>query len=137
MNRFGHGRLALILAVAALAGGCAAPVKPLYLWESFPRQQYEVLQRSGASADEQIRSIQAHIEKARASAERLPPGLQAHLGMLHLSAGRDAEARAAWVAEKAAFPESAPYIDQLLKRLESPVKPASAPKEAPKEGNPA
>lgn len=105
--------------------GCAQAPKPLYVWETFPKQQYEALLREGASPDEQIRTMEAHAEKARAATGVLPPGFRAHLGMLHLSVGDATAARQMWQAEKAAFPESAPYIDSLLKRLDSTVKPAA------------
>lgn len=106
---------------AALLVGCAQAPKPMYLWESFPRQQYDTLLRAGTDRDEQIRDLQAHVEKARADGSVLPPGLRAHLGMLYLAAGNVGEARHLWQAEKAAFPESVPYMNQLLKRLDAPA----------------
>jgi hypothetical protein len=109
---------ALPLAGALLLSACAAPNKPLYAWEGFPRQQYEVLQRSGADANAQIQAMQAHAEKARAAGAALPPGFRAHLGLMQLSVGATEQARSSWQAEKVAFPESAPYMDQLLKRLD-------------------
>jgi hypothetical protein len=115
-------RTGLCAIAGAVLTGCAAGPKPMYSWESFPSQQYETLQRSGAKADEQIRALQAHVEKARAGGEALPPGLRAHLGMLLLDAGQAEDARRLWQAEKAAFPESAAYMDRLLKRLEAPAK---------------
>lgn len=111
-------RRALPLAGALLLTACAAPNKPLYLWEGFARQQYQVLQRSGADPQAQIQAMQAHAEKARAAGAALPPGFRAHLGMLQLSVGAAEQARASWQAEKAAFPESTPYMDRLLKRLD-------------------
>jgi hypothetical protein len=40
--------------------------------------------------------------------------------MLHLEAGSPQRARELWQAEKAAFPESAPFIDsQLLGKLDA------------------
>lgn len=114
-------RLALVGCVAAL-GACAARTPPpLYLWETFPRQQYEALQRSGgAGAADQILAMQEHADKARAEGAALPPGFRAHLGLLQLSAGNAEQARSMWLAEKQAFPESSPYMDQLLKRLGAP-----------------
>jgi hypothetical protein len=89
----------------------------MYMWEAYPRQQYDTLLRVSASPDEQIAALDAHVEKARGASAVLPPGLRAHLGMLKLSAGNPDEARRLWEGEKAAFPESAPYMNQLLKRL--------------------
>jgi len=111
--------------LVALAG-CAAPgPAPLYLWGNFPRQQYVALQHDAASPDEQIRDMQAVAEKARGSHAALPPGFRAHLGMLHLGAGSPQKAQELWEAEKAAFPESAPYMDQLLKKLVVPAAPVA------------
>lgn len=118
---------ALPLAGALLLTACAAPNKPLYSWEGFPRQQYEVLQRSGADPNAQIQAMQAHAEKARAAGAALPPGFRAHLGMLQLSVGAAEQARASWQAEKIAFPESAPYMNQLLKRLDGGAAAQAAP----------
>ncbi|MCW7537479.1 DUF4810 domain-containing protein [Aquabacterium sp. A7-Y] len=115
-------RLLLVGAIAVLAGCANRGTAPLYLWESFPRQQYQTLLREGSDTEAQIRDLEAHAEKARGSGAALPPGFRAHLGMLHLSVGNADQARQLWQAEKAAFPESAPYMDQLLKRLDAPVK---------------
>jgi hypothetical protein len=92
------------------------------MWEGFPRQQYDTLLRAGVNPTEQIAEMEAHAEKARASNAALPPGFRAHLGMLKLSVGNPDEARQLWQAERLAFPESSPYMDQLLKRLDPPAK---------------
>jgi hypothetical protein len=107
---------AAVFAVAGLAG-CAQTAQPLYSWETFPRQQYAYLLREGVSPGQQIKEIEAHAEKARAANLALPPGLRAHLGMLYLSVGNPGRAAEMWTAEKTAFPESAPYMDQLLQRV--------------------
>ena len=106
-----------------LFGGCASKGPgPLYLWESFPRQQYEALLRDGYSPPEQIRLLEAHAEKARGANAALPPGFRAHLGMLHLSVGNPDRARELWKGEQLAFPESSAYMDQLLKKLDGSTK---------------
>ena len=130
MNSSTLPRRALALALvcsAALLGACAQKGPgPLYMWETFPKQQYDTLLRAGVSPSEQITVLEAHMEKARAAGAAVPPGLRAHLGMLKLGAGDPGQARNLWQAEKAAFPESAPYMDQLLKRLDAPAKTAKA-----------
>lgn len=116
-------RLAMgCLGIAVLAGCAHKGPAPLYMWEAFPRQQYDTLLRSGATSGDQITALEAHAEKARAAGAALPPGFRAHLGMLKLSVGNVDEARQLLQAEKTTFPESAPYMDQLLKRLDGPAK---------------
>lgn len=123
MSATPSARLLTLTTAVTLLVGCAQPgPKPLYLWETFPRQQYETLLSHGAPPLDQIAKLEAHAEKARATGAALPPGLRAHLGMLKLNAGDTNEARQLWQAEKVAFPESAPYMDQLLKRLDAPTK---------------
>lgn len=117
-------KMILRTASAALAPlallGCVQAPKQLYMWEAFPRQQYEVLLRAGVSPESQIQALEAHAEKARAANGALPPGFRAHLGMLHLATGNAATARQMWQAEKVAFPESGAYMDTLLNRLDGP-----------------
>lgn len=117
-------RLTAAAVLLALVG-CATPVTPLYTWEKFPRLQYEILLREGGSPLDQIAAMNAHAERARANNATLPPGFRAHLGMLHLSIGNAGAARDFWMAEKVAFPESAPYMDALIKKLDGSAKASS------------
>lgn len=116
-----RSRTLLALAGAAALVGCATPTPPLYLWGEFPKMQYEALRANGAASSEHVGQMEAHMQKAAASHAALPPGFRAHLGMLKLANGDPDQARALWQAEKAAFPESAAYMDQLLKRLDAPA----------------
>ena len=116
-------RLAVACALCALFSGCANKSRPpLYLWESFPKLQYDALLRPGVPPMEQVVMLEAQAEKARAAGAALPPGFRAHLGMLKLAGGDVDRARELWQAEKTVFPESAPYMDQLLRRLDAPQK---------------
>jgi hypothetical protein len=114
-------RATLVALAPLVLAACAQAPRPLYAWESFPRQQYETLLAQDPNPAKQIQALEAHAEKARGANGALPPGFRAHLGFLHLQAGDKDAARKAWQAEKLAFPESAVYIDSLLKRLEGPA----------------
>ena len=104
--------------------GCVHAPKPLYFWDSFPKQQYTALLHEAVSPDEQIRTMEAQAAKARASSAALPPGFRAHLGMLYLGAGNPQRARELWTAETSEFPESAVYMNRLLERLDAPGEPS-------------
>ncbi len=114
-------RITLGVLISMLAACAAKGPGPLYLWEAFPRQQYDALLRGGFSPDEQIRQLESHAEKARAANAALPPGLRAHLGMLYLGAGNAERARELWKAEILAFPESSAYMNQLIRKLDIPM----------------
>jgi hypothetical protein len=111
-------------AVFAVLQGCAHAPQALYQWGTFPHQQYDTLRGDGASPAEQLQALEAQSQEASAAHLALPPGFRAHLGLLYLDGGDAGKARALWLEEKAAFPESAPDMDQLLKRLDEPAKTA-------------
>ncbi len=100
--------------------GCARAPKRLYHWEAFQDQLYEYFKADRSSPEEQLRILGAQVEKARARGAALPPGFRAHLAMLYLQLGRNGEAKQELEAEKVNFPESAQYMDFLLKRMTSP-----------------
>lgn len=117
-----------LIALAVLAGCAAKGPDPLYMWETFPRHQYSTLLKERADPTEQIRILEAHAEKAKAANSALPPGFRAHLGMLYGESGHAQRARELWQAEVVAFPESAPFMDRLLKKLTAPSQTSSKDK---------
>lgn len=110
-------RTLFIVLMLLITAGCAQAPKQLYMWEQFPRIQYEYLVGKGESIENQIQLLEAHAEKARAANAALPPGFRAHFGMLYLANGNSIAAQQMWRSEKVAFPESVVYMDTLLKRL--------------------
>ena len=120
MQRARSWRLAAAIALGIVFAGCAQAPKPLYHWEVFQGQLYQYFKGDGSSAEEQLRVLDAQVQKAQGAGAVLPPGFRAHLAMIYLRLGRDGEAKQALEAEKANFPESAPYMDFLLKRMTAP-----------------
>ena len=113
-------RLVAAIAVGSVLVGCAEAPKRLYYWEGFQAQLYEHFKADSSSAEDQLHVLDAQAQKARASGAVLPPGFRAHLAMIYLRLGRDGEAKQELEAEKANFPESAQYMDFLLKRMTAP-----------------
>lgn len=116
------GRLTatLVSAGALLAlTACAQAPKPLYYWGSFPSTAYDTLRGDEKGPLDQLRAMDEQAEKAKAAGLPLPPGFHAHLGLVYLKLGRQDDARRAWQTERERFPESATYIDSLMKRLET------------------
>jgi len=113
------GLVAVIVAGGSVLG-CAQAPKRLYHWDGFQAQLYQYFKGDGSSPDEQLRVLNEQAVKARASGAALPPGFHAHLAMIYLRLGRDGEAKQELEAEKASFPESAQYMDFLLKRMNGP-----------------
>jgi hypothetical protein len=110
------GLMAAIIGGSSLLG-CAQAPKRLYHWDGFQAQLYQYFKGDGSSPDEQLRVLNEQSQRARASGLALPPGFHAHLAMIYLRLGRDAEAKLELEAEKASFPESTQYMDFLLKHM--------------------
>lgn len=104
---------AAALGMAGLLAGCAAP-QPLYSWNGYPTQVYSHLKNEGGSSEEQILVLEKGISQSAAKNAALPPGYQAHLGLLYLNTGRTDDALQAWEKEKKSFPESTQFIDYLI-----------------------
>ena len=106
---------ASVVAIACGLAACAAPPKTIYQWGDYQGALYEYLRGNGADPGAQIARLEAEVEKNAATAKASPPGLHGHLALLYSQLGDDANAIRHLQAERALFPESAAYIDFLLK----------------------
>ena len=109
------GRLAGLVVVLALLGGCATAKKPLYYWGDYQGMVYGHL-RASKSPEEQIQVLETLREHAKAQGMAVPPGMQAHLALLYGQTGRADRLVENLEAEKNQFPEGAAYVDFLLKK---------------------
>jgi hypothetical protein len=109
-----NARLFSVLFLAALLAGCASAPERLYSWGNYQEQIYSHLQ--GEDRQAQIELMESDLEKINASGKTAPPGFHAHLGLLYAETGHDAKAIANFETEKARFPESAVFMDFLLKK---------------------
>jgi len=106
-----------IVAVLALTG-CAQPqTPPLYGWHGYETQLDNWFRQDVESPDVQLQKMKQDLEKMKASNQRPPPGFRAHMGLLHGHLGDPVSLKLELEAEKAAFPESATYMDFLLRNF--------------------
>lgn len=112
--------VAAALAVGALLAGCVQAPKSMYQWDKFQPQLYQHFKGDGSGPAEQLLVLEEQAQKAQAEGRPLPPGFRAHLAMIYLRLGQQEQARVQLESEKASFPESAHYMDFLLKRMSSP-----------------
>ncbi|MCK9796210.1 DUF4810 domain-containing protein [Pseudomonas sp. MAFF 302030] len=108
--------VALLLAGALLAG-CSGP-KTLYQWEDYQPQVYEYFKGEEAK-EAQVEALERDLQKIKSTGKAVPPGYHAHLGMLYSSLGKDDQMVQQFNTEKALFPESAPYMNFLLKNAKT------------------
>lgn len=96
--------------------GCAS--KPaLYQWGSYQPQVYAYFQGEGG-VEAQTIALEADLQKMRAQGKNPPPGYHAHLGLLYSHLGKMDQMVQSFRTEKALYPESAAYMDFLLKKAE-------------------
>jgi hypothetical protein len=126
-----RGAMPALLAASALLAGCAAPQAPsLYEWNGYQQEVYDYLKGEKAP-QEQIDTLEKALQQIRAAGKRPPPGFQAQLGVLYAGAGNDEQAMQAFEAERTSFPESAPYMDFLMKKTRPAPLATPAPATAP------
>ena len=77
MSGIGRRGGGLALLAALWLAGCAQAPKDLYSWETFARQQHEVLRADGVQSAQQIQDMEAHAQKVRGEGAALPPGFRA------------------------------------------------------------
>ncbi len=118
MKRSSLARLAAAVPFAAtlLLTGCASGPQPLYYWGDYQPSLYGHFTKE-AGPQEQITSLEAGLEKARAAGKPVPPGYNAHLGLLHAEGEQTDQMLQYFEAEKALYPESASYMDFLLAKF--------------------
>ena len=101
-----------LLLASALLAGCNSQ-KPLYQWESYQPQVREDF--NDQSKEDQVIALERDLEKIKAKNGAVPPGYHAQLGLLYSSLGKDDQMIQQFRTEKALFPESAAYMDFLMK----------------------
>lgn len=109
MNKF--KKLATIVALSLSCFGCAVN-QGLYEWGSYQGQVYSFLK--GEPPEQQVVILEKQLADTKAAGKRPPPGFYAHLGLLYSKIGRDGEVAAMFEMERAAFPESNTFLQNVV-----------------------
>ncbi|MBR8466437.1 DUF4810 domain-containing protein [Campylobacter sp. faydin G-140] len=114
---------AFVLTVFAfVVAGCASGSNQMgasYHWESsYADSIYDYIRQEG-DLNEYINELEKYIAnayKAQASkaANKIPPGLYAHLGLLYANNGDSVRAKSNFIKEMELYPESKHYIEFLM-----------------------
>jgi hypothetical protein len=108
-------RIFLLVLILFGLGACSSQPKSLYHWGDYDDQVYAYLQKT-SSVEQQIAALEKTLHTT-ANPAHIPPGFYAHLGLLYGEVGRYADMQRALETEKNLFPESAPFMDFLLKKF--------------------
>lgn len=112
--KLSRGTLVTLVGVLLLSG-CATKTQPLYYWGDYQPQVYGYFTKD-KGPEEQIASLEAGLEKARAAGQQVAPGYLAHLGILYAQGEHQDQMLKYFDAEKALYPESTAYIDFLSRK---------------------
>ena len=105
---------AVTVFVSAILTGCKT-TEPLYYHGEYQQMVYSHFKGDETSASEQIGILETIIENAAANGKAIAPGVHAHLGMLYFETGSSDQGTTHFEQEKALFPESAAYLNFLMK----------------------
>ena len=108
-------KVIVLFPLVGLLGGCVNQPKSLYHWGAYQPDVYQYLRGDGKGYPEQLIDLERDAEKAAAANKALPPGYRAHMGMLYGQVGSYDKMMAAFESEKSSYPESATFMDFLLK----------------------
>lgn len=112
-SSFFHALPALGLLVLS---GCANEPKMLYGWGGYQAQLNHYF-KADSAPEQQITELESELAKMESKGQKPPPGYLAHLGFLYASAGNVGKSAEAFNNEKKQFPESAVFMDFMLKKL--------------------
>lgn len=108
-----------VLAVlVATLSGCQS-TKPLYHYGSYQTNVYAHFKNEDSAVTEEIGALEQTIAQSAAKKLAVGPGLYAHLGYLYIESGQKDTGIAYLLKEKQLYPESAQYIDFLLKNAKA------------------
>ncbi len=108
-------RAAVVLLALPLCGCLATTNLDTYRWGSYQQQLWHHFKGEDPTA--QIQALESDLEETRARGGRVPPGLNAHLGLLYGQIGQDDRMAQGLQQEKTLFPESNGFMDRLLSRM--------------------
>lgn len=109
--------LALLLSLAALTG-CQS-TQPLYDYGPYQQSLYSHFKNEDVSLQREIDALEKTLAKSAAKNQPAGPGLNAHLGYLYIESGQRDTGIRYLQQEKALYPESARFVDFLLKNAKA------------------
>lgn len=101
--------------VLALSVSACKTTEPLYYHGAYNQAVYAYFKAEDTTLEEQINILQQTIQDASSKGKPVAPGIHAHLGLLYFDTGNSDLGQQHFEKEKMLFPESAKYLDFLLK----------------------
>jgi len=111
-------RAVMLVAALPLAACAVKRTTTMYDWGDYQDSVYRMYVKPGEfDPAAEVHRLETQVQDTLAHDRKVPPGLYAYLAMLCASAGDGPGAAGYFRAEKAAFPESAVFVDGMLARM--------------------
>lgn len=113
-------KLLILVALAFFIGGCTHQPTALYEYGDYSESYYADKKNM---SEESTLKLQMSMEQAiqmrgESISGRVPPGIYANLGYMYLKSGNPNKAIANFQKEKSTYPESAHFMDRLIKKVD-------------------
>lgn len=109
-----------ILVVTMLLSGCTAIKPPMYDYGTYAESFYGLKKNAGEESTKEWKAaLEDIIVESDDQAIRVPPGVYANLGYLHLKENNAAQAISYFEKEKKTYPESGVFMKRLIKKSEA------------------
>lgn len=117
MQSLNKTMVAASLAAVVLLSGCATKPPTIYQWQGYEKNVDSYFRTNGADLEAQVLAMEADLQKIRAAGGVVPPGYQAHMGLLYGKQGKLDQFAQQLDAEKKQYPESETFVDFLLRNF--------------------
>lgn len=107
----------IVIFFTIFLSGCQT-TKPMYEYENYAESFYSMKKEGGEeTAVKWKASLEKIIKKSKAKAVRVPPGVYANLGYIHLKGNDSDSAITYFEQEKQLYPEATKFMDNLIKKI--------------------
>jgi hypothetical protein len=110
-------KLVSLLGLVILLSGCAATQKPMYEYGDYSESFYALKREAGDETSAKWKSsLESIISESNQKTMRVPPGVYANLGFIHLKANDSDKAIEYFMLEKKIYPEAEVFMNNLIKK---------------------
>jgi len=109
----------IYVAIVVFAVTSCTVQKPLYEWKGYDDAVYAYSKTPDEKNIENLLNVYTKlIDQPGGSRQTVPPGVCADYGYLLIKSGKVKEGKELLIKETILYPESKPFIDRILKRIE-------------------
>ena len=114
------GKIIFILGLPLMLLSSCTTQKPLYSWSNYQEASYQYMKsNTEQDLDRLLTRSQYIIDHQKGLRKTVPPGVYADFGFLLLRRGRTEEGLKLMRMEVALYPESAVFVERIIKRIEN------------------